>query len=195
MFLQPFLCQGKLLEAPELIPFRLTRDIVAGMGIGGLSGERSSASFLYHGCISSTIASGEFQATSESVLDVIRRHQSSLLSVLEIILHDPLYRWVLTPAQTQRLQSAAEGQEEAAPPLPAGSHDLPPPLPRSLSANHAGSVVSPDISTDALRTLLKCKAKMKVRGTQTMPTCAYIASLQLVREWKTRINRYPSRRR
>ena len=65
--------QGRLLPVPEKIPFRLTRDIVDGMGPSGTE--------------------GVFRRSCEATLRVLRSNCDPLLTVLEVLLHDPLYRW------------------------------------------------------------------------------------------------------
>lgn len=77
--------QGKLLTIPELVPFRLTRDVVDGMG--GSSG-----------------TDGTFRRCCEEVLHVLRQHARNLLTILEVVIHDPLYRWSLSPVQARTRQ-------------------------------------------------------------------------------------------
>ena len=65
--------QGKLLPVPELVPFRLTRDMVDGMGVSGTH--------------------GVFQRCSEETLRVLREGSDIIMSVLEVFKHDPLHSW------------------------------------------------------------------------------------------------------
>jgi serine-protein kinase ATM len=65
--------QGKLLPVPELVPFRMTRDIVDGMGMSGTSG-------VFHRC-------------AEEILRVMRDGSEVLMTVLEVFKYDPLYNW------------------------------------------------------------------------------------------------------
>eukprot|EP00914_Ancora_sagittata_P028163 GHVO01055391.1.p1 GENE.GHVO01055391.1~~GHVO01055391.1.p1 ORF type:complete len:208 (-),score=24.35 GHVO01055391.1:90-713(-) len=74
--------QGKLISIPETVPFRLTRDIVDGMGVTGVE--------------------GSFRRSCEESLKVLRENQVSLLTILEVLLHDPLYDWTLSPAKAMR---------------------------------------------------------------------------------------------
>jgi len=76
--------QGKTLRTPEVVPFRLTRDIIDGMGICGTE--------------------GTFRRCCEETLKVLRENNESLLTILEVFLHDPLYRWTLSPLKALRLQ-------------------------------------------------------------------------------------------
>jgi ataxia telangiectasia mutated family protein len=87
--------QGKLLTIPELVPFRLTRDVVDGMGGG--SG-----------------TDGTFRRCCEEVLHVLRQHARNLLTILEVVIHDPLYRWSLSPVQARTKQGGDNTEVAAA---------------------------------------------------------------------------------
>ena len=76
--------QGKLLKTPELIPFRLTRDIVDGFGLNS-----------YH---------GTFKKLAIKVLKLLRENQQIFYTVLNVFIHDPLYKWSLDPEKMDRLQ-------------------------------------------------------------------------------------------
>lgn len=76
--------QGKLLKTPEIVPFRLTREIVDGMGVQGTD--------------------GTFRRCSVEVMKVLRQNQQMLLTVLEVFIHDPLYKWAVSPEKLHRLQ-------------------------------------------------------------------------------------------
>lgn len=89
--------QGKELPTPETIPFRLTRDIVDGMGIAGVD--------------------GVFRICCEQTMRVLRQSQVSLLTILEVFLHDPLYTWKLSAEKVGRIMH--EDAEEAAVPTDA----------------------------------------------------------------------------
>ncbi|GAA0146257.1 non-receptor serine/threonine protein kinase [Lithospermum erythrorhizon] len=65
--------KGLLLEKPELVPFRLTQNIIDGLGITGYE--------------------GIFMRVSEITLSVLRGHKETLMSVLETFIHDPLVEW------------------------------------------------------------------------------------------------------
>lgn len=56
--------QGKLLTTPEQVPFRLTRDLVDGMGV--------------------TACEGVMRRCSEHVLRVLRAHREELLTIAEV---------------------------------------------------------------------------------------------------------------
>ncbi|KAJ3294404.1 phosphatidylinositol kinase- protein kinase tor1 [Rhizoclosmatium sp. JEL0117] len=60
---------------PEKVPFRLTRMLVNAMEVSGIE--------------------GNFRITCEHVMRVLREHKSSVMSVLEAFVHDPLIYWRL----------------------------------------------------------------------------------------------------
>ncbi|KMT01328.1 hypothetical protein BVRB_9g213440 isoform A [Beta vulgaris subsp. vulgaris] len=65
--------KGLLLEKPELVPFRLTQNMIDGLGITGYE--------------------GIFLKVCEITLSVLRSHRETLMSVLETFIHDPLVEW------------------------------------------------------------------------------------------------------
>ncbi|XP_048483774.1 serine-protein kinase ATM [Plutella xylostella] len=77
--------QGKALPTPETIPFRLTQDIIAGFGCSGVE--------------------GVFRRCCEKTMQVLRDNHEALLTILEVLLCDPLYCWSITPAQANRKQN------------------------------------------------------------------------------------------
>ena len=85
------------MNTPELVPFRLTRDMVDGMGVLGTE--------------------GPLRACMEAVLRVLRAHKTELLTVINVFLHDPLLKWALTPSKAKRRQihevPGGEGEGEA----------------------------------------------------------------------------------
>lgn len=85
--------QGKLLPTPELMPFRLTRDMVDGFGVSGVD--------------------GAFRRCSEVTLQVLRRNKDVLLTVFEVLLHDPMFNWALSPEEVLREQLQTQGQNES----------------------------------------------------------------------------------
>lgn len=84
--------QGKLLPIPELVPFRLTRDIVDGMGMHGVE--------------------GTFRRCCEETLRVLRAHQDVIKTVLEVFRHDPLFAWTSNPIKVLRAQEDKEEEEQ-----------------------------------------------------------------------------------
>ncbi|XP_074626555.1 serine-protein kinase ATM-like isoform X2 [Acropora palmata] len=87
--------QGKFLPTPETVPFRLTRDLVDGMGLTGVEG-------VYRRCC-------------EKTMDVMRTSQESLMTIVEVLLYDPLSSWTLSPEKRKELQKAEEDHCDFAP--------------------------------------------------------------------------------
>ncbi|XP_031619505.1 serine/threonine-protein kinase ATM [Contarinia nasturtii] len=76
--------QGKCLPTPELIPFRLTRDLVSALGPSGVE--------------------GIYRKSCEKTMEVLRQNKSTILTIVEVLLHDPLYTWALTSNQASKRQ-------------------------------------------------------------------------------------------
>ncbi|KAK3193455.1 hypothetical protein Dsin_024765 [Dipteronia sinensis] len=68
--------KGLLLEKPELVPFRLTQNMIDGLGITGYE--------------------GVFLRVCEITLSVLRTHKETLMSILETFIHDSLVEWTKT---------------------------------------------------------------------------------------------------
>ncbi|XP_078174265.1 serine/Threonine-kinase ATM-like protein isoform X2 [Carex rostrata] len=82
--------QGLMLKTPERVPFRLTRDMIDGMGVTGVE--------------------GVFRRCCEETLSVMRTNKEALLTIIEVFIHDPLYKWALSPLKA--LQRQKETEEE-----------------------------------------------------------------------------------
>jgi ataxia telangiectasia mutated family protein len=67
--------QGRLLKVPETIPFRLTREIVDGLGIHGVE--------------------GNYRSCCEATLSLAKENKELLQTVLETMIYDPLARWAV----------------------------------------------------------------------------------------------------
>ncbi|KAF4575250.1 serine/threonine-protein kinase M1 [Pleurotus pulmonarius] len=65
--------KGKLLETPERVPFRLTQNVVDGLGITGTE--------------------GVFRVACELTLRLLREHKDTVMSILDAFIHDPLVEW------------------------------------------------------------------------------------------------------
>lgn len=59
-----------------MVPFRLTRDVVDGMGPSGTD--------------------GVFSKAAEATMEVMRSNAESLLTILSAVVSDPLYKWSLS---------------------------------------------------------------------------------------------------
>lgn len=65
--------KGKLFKIPEVVPFRLTRNMVDAMGVSGVE--------------------GGFRQSCEVTLSVLRKESDALISVLRTFVFDPLVEW------------------------------------------------------------------------------------------------------
>ena len=65
--------KGLTLEKPELVPFRLTQNVVDGMGITGVE--------------------GTYRRVCELTMSTLREHRDTILSIAETFVHDPLVDW------------------------------------------------------------------------------------------------------
>ncbi|EEB08562.1 ATM checkpoint kinase [Schizosaccharomyces japonicus yFS275] len=74
--------QGKKLPIPEIVPFRLTRDIVDGMGVTNIE--------------------GVFRKCMQLTLEVLRKEADSALAILGVLRYDPLFSWLLSPLTRQK---------------------------------------------------------------------------------------------
>ncbi|KAL7925925.1 hypothetical protein ACQKWADRAFT_283434 [Trichoderma austrokoningii] len=84
---------GRILPVPELVPFRLTRDIVDGMGISKTE--------------------GVFRRCCEYTLDALREEQYSIMTILDVLRYDPLYSWSVSPVRLAKLQKARQDGDGA----------------------------------------------------------------------------------
>nr|KAJ3423134.1 hypothetical protein HK105_001834 [Polyrhizophydium stewartii] len=76
--------QGKLLSVPELVPFRLTRDLEDCIGITGVE--------------------GQFRRGCEETMRVLRNESHAISMLLDVFRHDPLYNWRISPLKMRKLQ-------------------------------------------------------------------------------------------
>jgi ataxia telangiectasia mutated family protein len=90
LLLYPPTWRGQLLGIPELVPFRLTRNIVDGMGPCGTE--------------------GTFQKAAEETISVLRENSRDLVTILSAVVADPLYRWQTDPVEARRRQTEVEDQ-------------------------------------------------------------------------------------
>jgi len=84
--------QGKILPHPELIPFRLTRDIIAPFGVSGVD--------------------GIFRKACENTIEILRKNDKALTTILEVLLYDPMYMWTLGVEQARRSQLDCESEDD-----------------------------------------------------------------------------------
>lgn len=104
---------NKLLQ----VPFRLTRDIIDGMGVTGVEG-------VFRRCCEETLS--VMRTNKEALLTIVEvcyltpliqlRYKScnfSLLLILDgtsiqVFIHDPLYKWALSPLKALQRQKVIE---------------------------------------------------------------------------------------
>lgn len=48
---------------------------------------------------------GTYRRCCEEVLRVLRENYSQILTILEVVIHDPLYKWTLSPMQARKKQN------------------------------------------------------------------------------------------
>jgi ataxia telangiectasia mutated family protein len=89
---------GRVLPIPEVVPFRLTRDLVDAMGY--------------------TKTEGVFRRSCEFTMDTLRDERESIMTLLNVLRYDPLVNWSVTPTKAKRMQegdatSTARGQSAA----------------------------------------------------------------------------------
>lgn len=117
--------QGKLLPIPELVPFRLTRDIVDGMGVNGVE--------------------GTFRRCCEETLRMLRAHRDVIKTVLEVFRHDPLFAWTSNPIKVLQRQAEEESSlpaasiERSGVVASAGGRSTPAPTPTAMLTAARGS--------------------------------------------------------
>ncbi|KAL3675794.1 hypothetical protein R1sor_025742 [Riccia sorocarpa] len=87
--------QGLMLKTPERVPFRLTRDLVDGMGATGVE--------------------GVFRRVCEATLSVLRENKEALLTIIEVFIYDPLYNWALSPLKALQRQQELDEMEDSLP--------------------------------------------------------------------------------
>ncbi|ORY15344.1 hypothetical protein BCR34DRAFT_559064 [Clohesyomyces aquaticus] len=80
---------GRVLPVPEVVPFRLTRDLVDAMGY--------------------TKTEGVFRRCCEFTMDTLREERESIMALLGVLRYDPLVNWSVTPTKAKRMQ---EGPQE-----------------------------------------------------------------------------------
>lgn len=78
--------QGLTFDKPELVPFRLTQNMIDAFGAYGYNGlfvPSQRCLWLVNNLI------GPFRKTCELSLDLLRQNEDALMTILETFLHDP----------------------------------------------------------------------------------------------------------
>eukprot|EP00775_Hariotina_reticulata_P013107 gene13107-13235_t len=81
--------RGLTLEVPEMVPFRLTQNVVDCFGVSGVE--------------------GVFRRAAEMTLQVLRDNKATLMTSAETFLHDPLVDWTKGSKSSSAAAAAASG--------------------------------------------------------------------------------------
>jgi serine/threonine-protein kinase ATR len=81
---------GKFLNEPEVVPFRLTQNLVDSMGITGVE--------------------GNFRVSAEKTLKVLRGNRDLLMNVLDSFVHDPLVEWTSANLDSKLIMSTIDNR-------------------------------------------------------------------------------------
>ncbi|CAJ2510102.1 Uu.00g060020.m01.CDS01 [Anthostomella pinea] len=133
---------GRVLPVPELVPFRLTRDIVDGMGI--------------------TKTEGVFRRCCEFTLDALREETYSIMTILDVLRYDPLHSWSISPVRVAKLQDTR--RDEA--PDETSESVLSPR--RKSAAGAAGGVVNEPSEADRALEVVRKKLSKTLSVTATV---------------------------
>ncbi|KAI4461961.1 serine/threonine-protein kinase atm [Holotrichia oblita] len=106
--------QGRVLPTPETVPFRLTRDIEDGMGMTGIE--------------------GIFRKSCERTMEVMRNNHETIITILEVLLYDPLYEWTVSPAEAYSMQICQENDNDNTSRIPGSEEEA---VPINVSAERA----------------------------------------------------------
>ena len=83
--------QGKTLDVPERVPFRLTQNMLDGFGITGAEGPSECSKDVRRSCL--RLTSGVFRIACEITMGLLRENKDTLMTVLDPFIHDPLVEW------------------------------------------------------------------------------------------------------
>lgn len=86
--------KGLTLAAPEMVPFRLTQNMIDAFGVEGVEGPFSASCCmaLKVPCFASSFLLDQRNSVP-NCMQVMRTHRDTILSVLETFVHDPLMEW------------------------------------------------------------------------------------------------------
>lgn len=79
------------METPERVPFRLSQNLVDGLGVTGVEG--ASITWYEGDPVDPDIVLGIFRIACEVALQLLRDNKDSLMNVLDSFIHDPLVEW------------------------------------------------------------------------------------------------------
>jgi len=81
--------KGLTLHMPEVVPFRLTQNIIDAFGVSGVE--------------------GVYRHTFENTLSILRKHQGNIVSIMDTFVHDPLVDW----AKSEEKRGSSRADREA----------------------------------------------------------------------------------
>ncbi|CAK0908755.1 unnamed protein product [Prorocentrum cordatum] len=120
---------GRALRVPELVPFRMTRDMVAGLGCMGTGG-----------C---------FRRCCETSMQRLRDSAPLVNAVVDVFVQDPTYQWRLSAQRAQSRQQEASPSAEAS--APGGGPDAPTVARAFAGGNEMGSAEGNEMARRALQ--------------------------------------------
>lgn len=123
--------QGAVLPVPETVPFRLTRYVALLFFLSGKFSQIKSDPFNPFRDIVDGMGvmgvEGTFRKCCEFTMEVMRKNQDSILTLLEVLLYDPLYVWTVTAQKAAAVQqpkrSLSKRGRGSAEPVPDGDED------------------------------------------------------------------------
>lgn len=81
--------KGLTLPQPEVVPFRLTQNVIDAFGVSGVE--------------------GVYRHSFENTLSILRKHQGNILSIMDTFVHDPLVDW----AKSEEKRGSSRAEKEA----------------------------------------------------------------------------------
>jgi ataxia telangiectasia mutated family protein len=128
---------GRVLPVPEVVPFRLTRDLVDAMGY--------------------TKTEGVFRRCCEFTMDTLREERESIMTLLNVLRYDPLVNWSVTPTKAKRMQEGQDTNARAGTVGPGGT-PAPTPVPGS---NVSGAPVTGTTTAGAVEEAAEASNKKR----------------------------------
>ena len=81
--------KGLTLPQPEVVPFRLTQNVIDAFGVSGVE--------------------GVYRHSFENTLSILRKHRGNILSIMDTFVHDPLVDW----AKSEEKRGSSRADTEA----------------------------------------------------------------------------------
>uniref|UniRef100_A0A915C076 Serine/threonine-protein kinase ATR n=2 Tax=Parascaris univalens TaxID=6257 RepID=A0A915C076_PARUN len=125
--------KGENLAVPEVVPFRLTRNIVNGFGVTGVE--------------------GAFRRSCETTMRVLRENEAVLHTVLQTFVHDPLLEWMHSEVRAQQLKQRQGISGSGAKPCNSMAQQQAQEAIEMIRSRLRGNIVSPRIYRNTLDSL------------------------------------------